>query len=535
MSSPSGFSRSHKDNVQSLKGRGSPLFDHEPFFPSVEQLHELKPVGEQRDRCSRWSGSHKQPPSASSFLRDFDETETLPGARGPELSELNTESSGRDSIHSCSLANQSLDHELSNTAANHKDSAEKPALLHVDDSEDLSAYFSDCMSEASFCQSPNVTRRLSHSVKRLSRNRHFEIGRDEPGNPQRDHLREPEAPPQASKLNTSDSEDNIFKTQTEQAGTILDSESHQPTIASSSYLKVDAAFSAHKGVSPATKPATQPYFLNESSDSPRKISHFSLGMSAHVSDSSGRVVSEVRDEVPLVQFGPARERGPREDVKRKRLEPGGVLRDEPSVNQQAAEREQTVASFRRVQIRSATLNNGNASKSATAQQYYVLRLSLYAHLVHPKAWKQSSGGSSIRVAFLTSEPITVRGRSKVHYAPSCNSKPKAPGRRTRSSSNRRPLNGTKDEHRVKPSASSNLRAKQSLITSKVLMSPRDGSGCPSRRVTTAPTSAQSSSKSDEDCMLRTPRDRRRGEDSPNGRSRKLLDEFNKYYTKPDHV
>ncbi len=62
--------------------------------------------------------------------------------------------------------------------------------------------------------------------------------------------------------------------------------------------------------------------------------------------------------VPLIQFGPARERGPREPVQPVELRSGGNIVRDASANEQAAARSGNIAAFRRVQIRSATMNNG---------------------------------------------------------------------------------------------------------------------------------------------------------------------------------
>ncbi|KAJ9479010.1 DNA-binding [Pseudozyma hubeiensis] len=133
-------------------------------------------------------------------------------------------------------------------------------------------------------------------------------------------------------------------------------------------------------------------------------------MTAHVINSDGRIQKGRQGFVPLIQFGPARERGPREAVQPVELRSGGGISKDASVNEQTAARSGSVAAFRRVQIRSATMNNGQ--RGAASQQFYALKLTL---LAYPKQ-SALTASAGVEVACLTSHPITVRGRSKVHYA-----------------------------------------------------------------------------------------------------------------------
>ncbi|EST05419.2 NDT80 DNA-binding domain protein [Kalmanozyma brasiliensis GHG001] len=149
-------------------------------------------------------------------------------------------------------------------------------------------------------------------------------------------------------------------------------------------------------------PAGRPAFV---------VERFAVHMTAHVINEDGRLQRGRQGLVPLIQFGPARERGPREPVQPVELRSGGRLAKDASANEQAAVRTGTIAAFRRVQIRSATMNNGQ--RGAASQQFYALKLTL---LAYPKQGPLSVA-AGVEVASLTSHPITVRGRSKVHYAP----------------------------------------------------------------------------------------------------------------------
>ncbi|PWZ02413.1 hypothetical protein BCV70DRAFT_235976 [Testicularia cyperi] len=160
----------------------------------------------------------------------------------------------------------------------------------------------------------------------------------------------------------------------------------------------------------------------------REISQFAIQLSAHVVDDTGQLKEGADGVVPLIQFGPARERGPREEVKPMLLRPGGRLRDDCATNESIHLSDQTIAAFRRVQIRSATLNNGQ--RGSAGQQFYALKLSLLAYSEEgrdQRCYPGPDGSEAITVATLVSHPITVRGRSKMHYAPL----PRAAGKKRR--------------------------------------------------------------------------------------------------------
>ena len=144
---------------------------------------------------------------------------------------------------------------------------------------------------------------------------------------------------------------------------------------------------------------------------PVTVERIAVHMTAHVIAPDGSLQKGRQGLVPLIQFGPARERGPREAVQPIELGSGGTVTRDATVNEQTAARSGNIAAFRRVQIRSATMNNGQ--RGSAGQQFYALKLTLLGF------GKQSptTAAAGVELASLVSHPITVRGRSKVHYAP----------------------------------------------------------------------------------------------------------------------
>ncbi|KAJ1858760.1 hypothetical protein GGH12_005985 [Coemansia sp. RSA 1822] len=117
------------------------------------------------------------------------------------------------------------------------------------------------------------------------------------------------------------------------------------------------------------------------------VQQFRIGVTARVAGNSG--------SVELVQHTPKRDKGPQMTP-----EPQPVRRSDSGLVDVGS----SVASFERLQFKTATANNG---KRRAAQQYYVLELTLLADCVD---------GSHVRVASTESPPIVVRGRSPGHYA-----------------------------------------------------------------------------------------------------------------------
>lgn len=176
------------------------------------------------------------------------------------------------------------------------------------------------------------------------------------------------------------------------------------------YLKVDVSFHFEDEQGRRRDEVQGDLICEANGRAPFVVERFAVHMTAHIVNSDGRLQKGRQGLVPLIQFGPARERGPREAVQPVEVRSGGTISKDGSVNEQAATRSGTIAAFRRVQIRSATMNNGQ--RGAASQQFYALKLTL---LAYPRQGAVTVSGG-VEVASLVSHPITVRGRSKVHYA-----------------------------------------------------------------------------------------------------------------------
>ena len=176
------------------------------------------------------------------------------------------------------------------------------------------------------------------------------------------------------------------------------------------YLKVDVSFRLEDEQGRRRDDVQDDLLCSPADRRPFVVERFAVHMTAHVILSDGRLQKGRQGLVPLIQFGPARERGPRENLQPVELRAGGSISKDASANEQAATRSGNIAAFRRVQIRSATMNNGQ--RGSAGQQFYALKLTL---LAYPRqgAMTPSAG---VELASLVSHPITVRGRSKVHYA-----------------------------------------------------------------------------------------------------------------------
>ncbi|PHZ12833.1 p53-like transcription factor [Rhizopus microsporus ATCC 52813] len=128
---------------------------------------------------------------------------------------------------------------------------------------------------------------------------------------------------------------------------------------------------------------------------PQYVQRFLIGLSARVANSD-------RD-IELVQQTPKRDKGPQYNPTPKPVVPGGYLSSGNS--QHEAHPQQTIATFERLQFKSATANNG---KRRAAQQYFVCVVSLYAETKDQQ--------ELIQIASCQSVPLVVRGRSPGHYA-----------------------------------------------------------------------------------------------------------------------
>ncbi|KAI8334643.1 hypothetical protein BC941DRAFT_356168, partial [Chlamydoabsidia padenii] len=122
------------------------------------------------------------------------------------------------------------------------------------------------------------------------------------------------------------------------------------------------------------------------------VARFVLGISARVSTSD--------KPIDLVQHTPKRDKGPQMTPEAKPIAPGGNL------SLSSVGNTQNIATFERIQFKTATANNG---KRRAAQQYYVVVVELYA---------ETHEGERVSVASCVSSPLVVRGRSPGHYADS---------------------------------------------------------------------------------------------------------------------
>ena len=175
------------------------------------------------------------------------------------------------------------------------------------------------------------------------------------------------------------------------------------------------------------KPATHslPFYLKRSNTAqPENVLAFAMCISAVVDAPGGKTVE-------LVQHTPKRDKGPQHKPSKVKLapQPAGGLGFNSGHGQQTHNgqgtdfspfpqqaQQQNVASFERIQFKSATANNG---KRRAAQQYYHLIVELYADVGNPNSSGPSSASSDagwVKIAYKTSAPMVVRGRSPGHYA-----------------------------------------------------------------------------------------------------------------------
>ncbi|CAO3686022.1 unnamed protein product [Rhizopus stolonifer] len=165
------------------------------------------------------------------------------------------------------------------------------------------------------------------------------------------------------------------------------------------YFQVSGSFSL-EGIGVLYEGQEYPCYVKVSTGQLEEIDCFMLGVSAKLSDCD--------KGVPLVQHTPKRDKGPQITPLPKPIRPGGNL------GFSAVGSGQTIATFERLQFKTATANNG---KRRAAQQYYVVVMELLAKL---------KTGSVVTVATTTSSSMVVRGRSPGHYAETDSAIPRAP-------------------------------------------------------------------------------------------------------------
>ncbi|KAG0284770.1 meiosis-specific transcription factor ndt80 [Linnemannia gamsii] len=119
------------------------------------------------------------------------------------------------------------------------------------------------------------------------------------------------------------------------------------------------------------------------------VTHFSISISSKIASTSTRI--------GLIQHTPKRDKGPQYVPSRREIRGGG------NFALPATTCNQSIATFERVQFKTATANNG---KRRATQQFYILMVDLFAH---------TQDGRIIRVAASQSDALVVRGRSPGHY------------------------------------------------------------------------------------------------------------------------
>ncbi|CAO3663910.1 unnamed protein product [Rhizopus stolonifer] len=144
------------------------------------------------------------------------------------------------------------------------------------------------------------------------------------------------------------------------------------------YFQVSATFSLGQ--------CSSTYYV-QTSQGLEPVQRFLMAPSARVAN--GEKVIE------LVQQTAKRDKGPQFKPAPKSIFPGGRL--------VASHEQQSVATFERLQFRTATANNG---KRRAAQQYFICMIDLFAE----------TNQLQVPIATCQSMPLVVRGRSPGHYA-----------------------------------------------------------------------------------------------------------------------
>ncbi|KNC97980.1 uncharacterized protein SPPG_06969 [Spizellomyces punctatus DAOM BR117] len=153
------------------------------------------------------------------------------------------------------------------------------------------------------------------------------------------------------------------------------------------YFQVSSAFSA----ADAHGQEVELPCLMEMDNNLYTVTGFALGISARVANGEKKI--------ELVQHTPKRDKGPQLIPQPKVVRSGGNPHQYNGIGTN-----QLVATFERLQFKTATANNG---KRRAAQQYYILIIELFA---------QTENGQQYKIAMTESAPLVVRGRSPGHYA-----------------------------------------------------------------------------------------------------------------------
>ncbi|KAI9299911.1 hypothetical protein BJ944DRAFT_244709 [Cunninghamella echinulata] len=155
------------------------------------------------------------------------------------------------------------------------------------------------------------------------------------------------------------------------------------------YFQVSSTFSIH-GINRYYGEHELQCFVQTAHHGLQPVNRFLLGISARVSNSD--------KQIELVQHTPKRDKGPQTKPLPKPITPNGNL------SLSSVGTNQNIATFERIQFKTATANNG---KRRAAQQYYIVAVELFA---------ETHEGERVCVASCISSPLVVRGRSPGHYA-----------------------------------------------------------------------------------------------------------------------
>ncbi|KAG1152931.1 hypothetical protein G6F37_000644 [Rhizopus arrhizus] len=156
------------------------------------------------------------------------------------------------------------------------------------------------------------------------------------------------------------------------------------------YFQVSATFNV-QGTHYPLQGSEIPCLLRKGNEMVR-VDYFSIGIFARVANYDKKI--------ELVQHTPKRDKGPQMIPQPRPVRAGGNL------HLASIGSNQNIATFERLQFKTATANNG---KRRAAQQYYEIVVDLYAN---------TNQEEPIRVASCSSAQLVVRGRSPGHYADS---------------------------------------------------------------------------------------------------------------------
>ena len=185
------------------------------------------------------------------------------------------------------------------------------------------------------------------------------------------------------------------------------------------YFSVACSYS----LKPPYAPSSEPLYLHRSTSTSDHIRALAMCITARVHGEDGKAID-------LVQHTPKRDKGPLGRPEKIKLmphpsgslgiyaEPAGLSPSSQlspdydtaySASSPNSQQNPTMANFDRIQFKNATANNG---KRRAAQQYFNIVVELFADV----SSTPSSESQWVKIAFRTSAPMVVRGRSPGHYS-----------------------------------------------------------------------------------------------------------------------